>query len=152
VLESACINSNTRWKLSNQMKHLLLNTKERVGCEEVVVWEDGAEINWFQIKAVYSFIYTKFSCKTGYCLSKWTAIIQAKAIPLLTELTWSAPVPGRFTPGKDPVSIVQEAGLAPGPVWTCAKNLAPTGIQSPDHPARSQSLYWLSYSAHSVIW
>jgi hypothetical protein len=43
-------------------------------------------------------------------------------------------------PGKDPVPIVQEAGWAPGPVWTCAKNLVPTGIRSPDHPARSQSL------------
>jgi hypothetical protein len=41
---------------------------------------------------------------------------------------WSAPRPGRFTPGKDPVPIVQEAGWAPGPVLTCAKNLAPTGI------------------------
>jgi hypothetical protein len=36
--------------------------------------------------------------------------------------------PGRFTPGKDPVPIVHEAGWAPGPVWTCAKNLALTGI------------------------
>jgi hypothetical protein len=44
---------------------------------------------------------------------------------------WSAPCPGRFTPGKDPVPIVQEAGWAPGPVWTSAKNLAPTGIRSP---------------------
>ena len=26
--------------------------------------------------------------------------------------------PGRFTPGKDPVPIVQEAGWAPGLVWT----------------------------------
>ena len=25
--------------------------------------------------------------------------------------------PGRFTPGKDQVPIVQEAGWAPGPVW-----------------------------------
>jgi hypothetical protein len=45
---------------------------------------------------------------------------------------WSAPRPGRFTPGKDPVpitqNIIQEAGWAPGPVWTCAKNLAPAGI------------------------
>ena len=30
-----------------------------------------------------------------------------------------------FTPGKNPVSIVQEAGWAPGPVWTGAENLAP---------------------------
>jgi hypothetical protein len=40
----------------------------------------------------------------------------------------SAPRPGRFTSGKDPVPIVKEAGLAPGPVWTCAKYLAPTRI------------------------
>ena len=30
-----------------------------------------------------------------------------------------------FTPGKDPVPIVQDDGLAPGPVWTGAENLAP---------------------------
>ena len=44
-----------------------------------------------------------------------------------------------FTPGKDPVPIVQEAGWAPGPVWTSAENLTPTGIRSPDRPTRSQS-------------
>jgi hypothetical protein len=58
---------------------------------------------------------------------------------------WSAPRPDRFTPGKDPVPIVQEAGWAPGPVWAGAKNLASTGIRSPDRPARSQSPYRLSY-------
>jgi hypothetical protein len=41
---------------------------------------------------------------------------------------WSSPRPGRFTPCKDPVPIVQEAGWAPGPVWTCAENLTLTGI------------------------
>ena len=34
-----------------------------------------------------------------------------------------------FTPGKDPVPILQEAGWAPGPVWT-GGNLVPTGIRS----------------------
>jgi hypothetical protein len=58
---------------------------------------------------------------------------------------WSAPCPSRFTPGKDPVPIVQEVGWAPGLVWTCAKNLAPAGVRSPDRPARSQSLHRLSY-------
>jgi hypothetical protein len=43
----------------------------------------------------------------------------------LEEGGWSAPRPGRFTSGKDPVPIVQEAGRAPWTVWTCAKNLAP---------------------------
>jgi hypothetical protein len=54
-------------------------------------------------------------------------------------------------PRKDPVPIVQEAGWAPRPVWTGAENLAPTGIWSPDCPARNQSLYRLSYPAHSSI-
>ena len=35
-----------------------------------------------------------------------------------------------FTPRKDPVPILQEARWAPGPVWTGAENLAPTGIRS----------------------
>jgi len=36
--------------------------------------------------------------------------------------------PAVFTPGKDPLPIVQEAGWAPGPVWTLAENLAPAGF------------------------
>jgi len=44
---------------------------------------------------------------------------------------WSTPRPGRFTSGKDPVVIVQEAGWVPGPVWTGAENLAYTGIRFP---------------------
>jgi hypothetical protein len=45
---------------------------------------------------------------------------------------------------KDTVPFVYEAGWAPGPVWTGAENLAPTGIRSPDCPVRSDSLYRLS--------
>ena len=37
----------------------------------------------------------------------------------------------------DAEPIVQEAGWAPGPVWTRAEYLAPTGIRSSDRPARS---------------
>jgi hypothetical protein len=58
---------------------------------------------------------------------------------------WSTPRPGRFIPGNDLVPIVQEAGWAPGQVWTGAENLASAGIRSPDRPARSESLYRLSY-------
>jgi len=52
-----------------------------------------------------------------------------------------------FNPGKDPVPIVQESGWAPGPgpFWIGAENLAPTGIRSPDRPARTQSLYRLRH-------
>jgi hypothetical protein len=56
-----------------------------------------------------------------------------------------------FTPGKDPVSIVQEAGWASGSVWTGAENLAPTGIRFPDRPARRQSLYRPRYPAHNKL-
>jgi hypothetical protein len=66
-------------------------------------------------------------------------------------LSLSAPRPGRFTPGKDLVLIVQEVGWAPELVWASAKNLVPTGIRFPDHPALSQSLYRLSYSAQVVL-
>jgi hypothetical protein len=54
--------------------------------------------------------------------------------------------PAALYPGKDRVPIVQEVGCAPGSVLTGAENLAPTGIQSSDLPARSQSLNRLSYS------
>ena len=40
---------------------------------------------------------------------------------------------------------VQKAGWVPGPVWTDAEYLVQTGIRSPDRPARSESLYRLSY-------
>ena len=55
-----------------------------------------------------------------------------------------------FTPGKDPVPIVQEAGWAPGPVWTGGKS-RPHRDSIPDLPARSQSLYRLSYPAHRSV-
>jgi len=38
--------------------------------------------------------------------------------------------PAALTPGKEPVPIVLEAGWAPGPVWTGAKNLAPPGFDT----------------------
>ena len=56
---------------------------------------------------------------------------------------WSTPRLGRFTPGKDPVPIVLEAGWDPGPVWRGAENLASTGIRSPDRPACRESLHRL---------
>jgi len=46
------------------------------------------------------------------------------------------PHPGHFTPGKDLVPIVYKPGWASELVWMGAEDLAPTGIESPDHPAR----------------
>jgi len=57
--------------------------------------------------------------------------------------------PGASTPEKDPVPIVQEAMWAPGPIWTGGKCRSRRD-SIPDHPARSQSLYQLSYRAHTT--
>jgi len=66
-----------------------------------------------------------------------------------TRRAWvvsSTPRP-QFNPGKYPVPILQEAGWAPEPVWTGGKS-RPHRDSIPDRPARSQSLYRLSYPAH----
>ena len=70
-----------------------------------------------------------------------------------TRRAWGASFTPRplFTPKKDPVPILREAGWAPGPVWTGAENLPSTGIRSPDRPARSHSLNRLSYPAHRGV-
>jgi len=54
-----------------------------------------------------------------------------------------------FTPGKDPVPILQEVGWALGPVWTGEKSGSHRDSIS-DRPAHSQSLYRLSYPAHYI--
>jgi len=52
--------------------------------------------------------------------------------------------PAASTPGKDPVPILQEAG---GPQGRSERteNFVPARDSNPDRPARSQSLYQLSY-------
>jgi len=52
--------------------------------------------------------------------------------------------PATSTPGKEAVPILQEAGWAPGPVWTGVKS-RPHRDSIPDCPARSQSLYRLRW-------
>ena len=47
----------------------------------------------------------------------------------------STPRP-HFTPGKDPVPILEENGRAPGPVWMGGKS-RPYRVSVPDRPARS---------------
>jgi len=67
------------------------------------------------------------------------------------EGEWLTPRSGRFTPGKDPVPIEQGAGWASEQYWTGVENLAPTGIRYSDRPARSESLYRLSYPVPGVV-
>jgi len=66
-----------------------------------------------------------------------------------TRTGWvvSSTPPPHFTPAKDPVPSLQEAGWAPGPVWTSGKS-SPHRDSIPDSSDRSQSLYRLSYPAH----
>jgi hypothetical protein len=54
--------------------------------------------------------------------------------------------PAALLPAKRPgTHSTHAAGWAPRQEWTGAENLAPTGIRSPDRPARSESLYRLRY-------
>ena len=57
----------------------------------------------------------------------------------------SARLSGRFTPGKDTVHILQEAGSS-GMVWTAY--FAPNGIRSQERPARGKSQYRLGYTEY----
>jgi len=50
-------------------------------------------------------------------------------------------VPTALSQGKRSNTQVWEVEGASGPVFTCAENLFPTGIQSSDHPDFSESLY-----------
>jgi hypothetical protein len=52
--------------------------------------------------------------------------------------------PTALPPGKTRYPLY-EGGWAPGPVWISAETLDPTGIRSPDRPARSESLYRLQF-------
>jgi len=56
----------------------------------------------------------------------------------------SAPLSGLFTPGKDPVPIVQKAGWALGPSGRQGKSLFYRDSMS-NRPARREYLYRLRY-------
>jgi len=56
--------------------------------------------------------------------------------------------PAALYPVKDPIPIVQEAGWATGPVWMGGKS-RPYRDSISDRPARSHSLYQLSYPVNT---
>ena len=53
--------------------------------------------------------------------------------------------PAALPPGKTRYPLYRRLLEPQGPIWTDAENLAPTGLRSPDRPARSESLYRLRY-------
>jgi hypothetical protein len=62
------------------------------------------------------------------------------------------PRPGRFTPGKTRYPLHMRLGGPQGRSGQVRKILPHTGIRFPDRPARSESLYRLSYRApHTII-
>ena len=65
--------------------------------------------------------YAQLHPRTVHKAQRWSKGI---VIPGARRGGWSTSRPGRFTPGKDPVPIVQEAGWVTRPVWTGAENLA----------------------------
>ena len=120
---------------------------------------------WSFCRGIPTFNFTYSSCITCYKVKVKCTLVQAlrlctgrtahrrsRRIDLPfhdhgTRRGWGVSVTPRplFTPGKVPVFIVQESEWAPGLVWTGVENLAPTGIWSPDRPARNQSLCRLNY-------
>ena len=65
---------------------------------------------------------------------------------------WTSPRPGPFTPGSDPVPIVQQGGWAPRPVWTAAQNLAPSSFRTPDLQTHNESLYHRRHSEPTSLY
>jgi len=101
------------------------------------------EVRW-KVKVKCTLVQVRRFCR-GCTAHRWSRGVALAFHDCGTRRGWvvsSTPRP-LFTPGKDPVPIVQEAGWAPWPVRTGAENLAHTGIRSPDSPTRSQSLYGL---------
>jgi len=102
---------------------------------------------------VYIYIYIKVKCSR---YRPGVAQRVGRGIALLfhdrcTRREWvvsSTPRP-HFTPGKDPVPILQEAGWALGSVWTGGKS-RPHRDSIVDRPTRSQSLYRLSYPGNNI--
>jgi hypothetical protein len=77
----------------------------------------------------------------GLICKRWSELHPVTCHKGLVTGGWSTPRTKPQYAGKDTVPIVQEAGWAPGPVWTVMGNLDPTGMRSPDSPSRSVSMY-----------
>jgi hypothetical protein len=56
-----------------------------------------------------------------------------------------------YTRERDPVPTVQEGGWAPGPVWTGAEKLTPTGIRSTERPGVASRYTDCAVAAHIVV-
>ena len=120
----------------------------------LIIWHLTGSVGTRLKELYWAFILVK---EKWSCYKPGVAQRVGRGIALLfhdrgTRRWWvvsSTPQP-HFTPEKDTVPILQEAGWAPGPVWVGGKS-CPHRDSIPDRPARSQSLYRLSYLAHFRI-
>jgi hypothetical protein len=73
---------------------------------------------------------TGTEARTGCMAQRWSRGIALHFLDHGTRRGWGVSITPQllFTPAKDPVPIVQQAGWAPGPVWTAVENLAPPGF------------------------
>jgi len=113
---------------------------------------DDRPQNSVEVKVKWTLVQALRLC-TGRTADRGSRVIALLFLDHGIRRGWGVSVTPRplFTPGEDPVPIVQEAGWAPGPVWTGAENLTPTGNRSPDRPTHNQSLYRLRYPTHQRI-
>jgi len=141
--------------MASQWKHSAVKRRELghqqlsflTACLKVGCWQSYSFVLYVKVKDI---LVQALRLCTGCTSHRWSRGIAVLFLDHGTRRGWGVSVTPwpLFTPGKDPVPIVEEAGWAQGPVWTGVENLAPTRIRSSDHPARSQSLYRLSYPAH----
>ena len=89
----------------------------------------GKEVREVKVKVKCTLVQVLKLC-TGPTPHRGSRGIALLSLDHGTRREWGASVTLRllFTPGKDPIPIVQEAEWVPGPVWTGAENLAPPGF------------------------
>jgi len=99
---------------------------------KIILFVPSVSLNTGQIKVKCTVVLRPWTGRTAHRGSRG---IIALFLDHGTRREWVVSVMSRslFTSGKDPVTIVQEAGWATGPVWTVEENLTSTGIWSPRH-------------------
>jgi len=102
-------------------------------CHYSVQWETCIrfdEVTFRKMKKVKRTVEQALRLCTGRTGPRGSRGIALLFLNRGTRVGWGVSLTPRphFTPGKDPVPIVQRAGWAPGPVWTGAENLVSTGI------------------------
>jgi len=154
--------------INNSFKHSISDRISEVNkpfwgheCNIWFVWNFTSDIVFW--KSIFLLPLPDNGISKGKVKVKWSRYVPLVAqsvcsgIALLfhdrgTRRRWvvsSTPRP-QFTPGKDTVPTLQEARWVPGQVWTGGKS-RPHSDSIPDRPARSQSLYRLSYSSHNGV-